>query len=36
MSKKRKKPINWQELALSGLIDLIVGTILIFIDKLIG
>lgn len=36
MSKKRKKPINWQELVLNGLIDLIVGTILIFIDKLIG
>ena len=27
--KQKKKPINWQELAISAVIDLIIGTILI-------
>lgn len=36
MGSKNKKPINWQELALGALIDLIVGTVLIFIDKLVN
>lgn len=34
--KHKKKPINWQDLAISALIDLIIGTILILIDKLLG
>lgn len=37
MAKKhKKKPIKWQELAANALIDLIVGTILIILDKLLG
>ena len=32
--KQKKKPINWQELAISAVIDL--GTILIIIGKYIG
>ena len=31
---KKKKPINWRDLAISTLIDLIVETVLILIDKL--
>lgn len=34
--KQKKKPIKWQVLAANALIDLIVGTALIIIDKLIG
>lgn len=34
--KQKKKPINWQELAISAMIDLIIGTILIIIGKYIG
>ena len=36
MSKKNKKPIKASELAIQALIDLIVGIILILIDKYIG
>ena len=32
--KQKKKPINWQELAISAVIDLIIGTILIIIETL--
>lgn len=38
MGKKRKhkkKPINWRDLTISALIDLIIGTVLIIIDKLL-
>jgi capsular polysaccharide biosynthesis protein len=31
--KKKKKPINWIELAINAVIDLIVGVILILIEK---
>ncbi len=34
--KQKKKPIKWQELAANALIDLIIGTILILIDKLLS
>lgn len=34
--KHKKKPIKWQDLAIGALIDLIIGTILILIDKLLG
>ena len=34
--KHKKKPINWKGLATNAVIDLIVGVILILIDKLIG
>lgn len=34
--KQKKKPINWQELAISAVIDLIIGIILIIIGKYIG
>ena len=34
--KHKKKPIKWQSLAANALIDLIVGTALIIIDKLLG
>lgn len=34
--KQKKKPIKWQELAANALIDLIVGTALLIIDKLLG
>lgn len=34
--RQKKKPINWQELAISAVIDLIIGTILIIIGKYIG
>lgn len=34
--KQKKKPIQWKDLAVSALIDLIVGTILILIDRLLG
>lgn len=36
MSKKhKKKPIRWQELLVNALIDLIVGMMLILIEKLL-
>lgn len=34
--KHKKKPINVKDLAVSALIDLIIGTVLIIIDKLLG
>lgn len=34
--KQKKKPIKWKDLAVNALIDLIVGTILILIDKLLN
>lgn len=34
--KHKKKPIKWQDLAVNALIDLIIGTILILIDKLLN
>lgn len=34
--KKKKKPIQWKDLTINALIDLIVGIILIIMDKLIG
>lgn len=34
--KQKKKPIQWKDLAVSALIDLIIGTILILIDRLLG
>lgn len=34
--KHKKKPIKWQGLAVNALIDLIIGTILIIIDKLLN
>lgn len=34
--KETKKPIEWKDLTINALIDLIVGIILIIIDKLIG
>lgn len=34
--KKKKKPINWKELAIQAVIDFIVGLALILIDKCIG
>lgn len=34
--KQKKKPIKWQELAANALIDLIIGTILMLIDKLLS
>jgi hypothetical protein len=33
--KHKKKPIKWQDLAVNALIDLIVGTVLIIIGKLL-
>ncbi len=33
--KHKKKPIKWQDLAVNALIDLIVGTALIIIGKLL-
>ena len=33
MGKKNKKPIKWQELTINALIDLIIGIVLILIDK---
>ena len=36
MGKKQKKPINWQELLINAVIDLIVGIILILIGKYIS
>lgn len=37
MAKKtKKKPTNWSEIVISALVDLIVGIILIIIDKYIG
>lgn len=35
MGKQKKKPIQWKDLAVSALIDLIVGTIFILIDRLL-
>jgi hypothetical protein len=34
--KRKKKPIKWRELLANALIDLIVGTVLIEITKLLG
>lgn len=34
--KQKKKPIEWRDLAINALIDLIIGTILIIIGKYIG
>lgn len=34
--KQKKKPIDWQRLAIDAAIDLIIGTILILIDKYLG
>lgn len=34
--KHKKKPINWRDLLVSALIDLIVGMILTLIGKYIG
>lgn len=34
--KKKKKSIQWKDLTINALIDLIVGIVLIIIDKLIG
>ena len=34
--KETKKPIEWKDLTINALIDLIVGIIHIIIDKLIG
>ena len=34
--KHKKKPINARDLAISALIDLIIGVVLIIIDKLLG
>lgn len=33
--KQKKKPIKWQALAANALIDLIIGAMLILIDKLL-
>lgn len=35
-NKQKKKPIDWRELAVNAAIDLIIGIILIVIDKLVG
>lgn len=36
MGKKlKKKPIRWRDLTITALIDLIIGTVLILIDKLL-
>ena len=34
--KHKKKPTQWKDLAINALIDLIIGTILIIIDKLLN
>lgn len=34
--KQKKKPIKWRDLAVNALIDLIIGMILILIDKLLN
>lgn len=34
--KHKKKPINTRDLAISALIDLTIGMVLIIIDKLLG
>ena len=34
--KQKKKPIDWKDLAINAVIDLIVGAILIIIDKLLN
>ena len=34
--KQKKKPINWRDLTINALIDLIIGTVLIIIGKYIG
>ena len=34
--KQKKKPIKWQELAINALIDLIIGLILIALDKILN
>lgn len=35
-SKHKKKPIKWKDLTINALIDLIIGIILIIIEKYIG
>ena len=34
--KQKKKPINWRDLTINALIDLIIGIILILLDKYLG
>ncbi len=34
--KQKKKSTKWQDLAINALVDLIIGTILIVIDRLLG
>ncbi len=34
--KQKKKPIEWRDLAINALIDLIIGIVLIIIGKYIG
>lgn len=34
--KQKKKPIEWRDLAVSALIDLFIGAILLIIEKYIG
>lgn len=34
--KQKKKPIEWRDLAVSALIDLSIGIILLIIEKYIG
>lgn len=34
--RQKKKPIKWKDLAINALIDLIIGTVLILIDKLLN
>lgn len=33
---QKKKPTQWKDLTINALVDLIIGIILILIDKLIG
>ena len=34
--KQKKKPIEWRDLTINALIDLIIGIILILLDKYLG
>lgn len=37
MSKKQKKrPTEWKDVAVNALVDLVIGLILLIIDKMIG
>lgn len=36
MGKKKKKPIKWRGVLMNAMTDLIVGIILILIDKYVG